>query len=108
MHRVWRLPYFDKNQSKRVCMRKRILARRKTRMERLSIADLITENESFFNAIVKAGIVDPCWQTRLEIYREFRELSDDLPVMRRYYIIANRRKISDATVRKAVSFFVGN
>lgn len=71
----------------------------------MQIAAIITENKEFWKALIKAGIIDPVWNMRLEIWAEFKALPENKPVMQRYYTIAIKRGISLNTVRRAVRYF---
>ncbi|WP_462250439.1 hypothetical protein [Ekhidna sp.] len=75
-------------------------------VERLDIAKVMQENSDCLNSLVVAGMIDPVWIMRLEIWLEFKELEEEMPkAMKRYYKISNRRNISVPTVRRAIDFF---
>ena len=75
-------------------------------VEELDIARVMQENSECFNQFVRAGMIDPVWIMRLEIWLEFKSMEEETPeVMKRYYKISIRKNISVSSVRRAVEFF---
>jgi hypothetical protein len=91
----------DSNQNKKRTRRMPV----KKVVEQLDIAKVVQENREVFQAFMNAGMIDPVWIMRLEIWLEFKGMKEDEPTMKKYYKIAIRKNVSVKTVQRAINQF---